>query len=211
MILLMVKQSQEMLEILNVEDIDYKKININRRKTKKTQIMICDTHRRFDDFISKIKYRKNGNYEDIPHFVITKLGHVYQLFDSDYYSNTFDDVKTNKRQIKIAIENLGWLSKNTITGFLYNWIGDPYRSDPHVRNWRNKFFWDKYNEEQMNSLKNLCKYLCEKHKIPFMFVGANGYFKNSPNFNGIVCKSNFSDIYMDINPSFNFKIFQKNE
>jgi hypothetical protein len=27
------------------------------------------------------------------------------------------------------------------------------------------------------------------------------------NFKGIVCKSNFSSIYTDINPSFNFKVF----
>jgi hypothetical protein len=67
--------------------------------------------------------------------------------------------------IKIAIENLGWLNKNTITGVLNNWIGDPYRSEPHIRNWRNHYFWDKYGETQLLSLSNLCDGLCDKHKI----------------------------------------------
>ena len=81
--------------------MDKKKLNVIRRKTKKTQIVLYDTQRRFDDFISKIKYRKNGNYDDVPHFVISKLGHIYQLYDTNHYSNTFNDPKIDKKQIKM--------------------------------------------------------------------------------------------------------------
>lgn len=200
-----------MLKIYDVEILDKKKINVTRKKTKKTQILLYDTNRRIEDFINKIKYRRNGKYDDVPHFVISKMGTTYQLFDTNYYSNTFDDPKIDKRQIKIALENLGWLNKNTITGFLFNWINDPYRSEPYIKSWRNRFYWDKYNEEQLKSLKMLCEFLIEKHNIPNRFVGANGYFSNAPNFDGIVCKSNFSDIYTDINPSFNFNIFSNDE
>jgi hypothetical protein len=112
--------------------------------------------------------------------------------------------------IKIAIENLGWLNKNTITGVLNNWIGDPYRSEPHIRNWRNHYFWDKYGETQLLSLSNLCDDLCDKHKILKQVVPSQGYLENISNFKGIVCKSNFSTIYTDINPSFNFRIFFNN-
>lgn len=200
-----------MLKIYDVEILDKKTINVNRRKTKKTQIVLCDTNRRIDDFINKIKYRKNGKYEDIPHFVISKMGTIYQIYDTNYYSNTFNDPTIDKKQIKIAIENLGWLNKNTITGFLFNSIGDPYRSEPYIRSWRNRHYWDKYNQDQMTCLKDLCTHLMEKHNIKNMFVGSNGYFSNAPNFDGIVCKSNFSDIYTDINPSFNFNIFTEND
>jgi hypothetical protein len=160
-----------------------------------------------DNFISKLKYRRNGKYENIPHFVITKMGVVYQLFDTKYSSNTFNDPNTDKKQIKIAIENLGWLNKNTITGFLNNWIGDPYRSEPHIRNWRNHYFWDKYTDEQKSSLVKLCSLLCEEHKIPYHTVPSQGYIENLTKFRGIVCKSNFLNIYTDINPSFDFRIF----
>jgi N-acetyl-anhydromuramyl-L-alanine amidase AmpD len=192
----------------DVEILD--NLNIVKRKSKKTQILLYDTQRRVDDFINKIRYRKNGGYEDVPHFVVSKLGMVYKLFDPNHSSKTFHNPQIDKKQIKIAIENLGWLNKNTITGVLNNWIGDPYRSEPHIRNWRNHYFWDKYNDSQMESLSQLCEDLCEKHGIFKQVVPSQGYLENVSNFKGIVCKSNFSNIYTDINPSFNFRIFFNN-
>ena len=192
----------------DVEILD--NLNIVKRKSKKTQILLYDTQRRVDDFINKMRYRKNGGYEDIPHFIVSKLGVVYKLFDPNHSSKTFYNPQVDKKQIKIAIENLGWLNKNTITGVLNNWIGDPYRSEPHIRNWRNYYFWDKYNDSQMESLSELCEDLCEKHGIFKQIVPSQGYLENVSNFNGIVCKSNFSNIYTDINPSFNFRIFFNN-
>ena len=49
------------------------------------------------------------------------------------------------------------------------------------------------------------------HEIPKQTVPSQGYLENISNFKGIVCKSNFSSIYTDINPSFNFKMFVENE
>jgi hypothetical protein len=129
------------------------------------------------------------------------------LFDTNYSSNTFNNSKVDKKIIKIAIENLGWLNKNTITGFLNNWIGDTYRSEPHIRSWRNYYFWDKYGETQMKVIAELCENLCEKHDIFKQTVPSQGFIENASNFNGIVCKSNYSSIYTDINPSFNFRVF----
>lgn len=195
-----------MLVIHNVDVLDKSKLNVVRRKSKKTQILLYDTQRRSDDFINKLKYRRNGKYDDIPHFIITKLGTVYQLFDTHHSSNTFNDPKNDKKMIKIAIENLGWLQKNTITGFLNNWIGDSHRVEPHIRSWRNYFFWDKYNDAQMESLSELCDHLCDNHNIFKQVVPSQGYLENVSYFKGIVCKSNFSNIYTDINPSFNFRL-----
>ena len=192
----------------DVEILD--NLNIVKRKSKKTQILLYDTQRRIDDFINKIRYRKNGGYVDVPHFVVSKLGIVYRLFDPNHSSKTFYNSQIDKKQIKIAIENLGWLNKNTITGVLNNWIGDPYRSEPHIRNWRNHYFWDKYEDSQMETLSQLCEDLCEKHGIFKQVVPSQGYLENVSNFKGIVCKSNFSNIYTDINPSFNFRIFFNN-
>lgn len=200
-----------MLTIKDIEILNDHKLNIYRRRTKKTQILLYDTQRRADDFLSKIRYRKNGKYEDIPHFLITKLGTIYEIFPTEYSSKTFDEPKIDRRLIKIAIENLGWLSKNTITGFLNNWIGDPYRSEPFVRGWREYYFWDRYTEQQFTSLSNLCDYLCNEYSINKKVVPSQGYMENAHKFKGVVCKSNFSNIYTDINPSFNFKIFFKDE
>ena len=106
---------------------------------------------------------------------------------------------------------MGWLNKNTITGFLSNWIGDPYRTEPFVSNWRNYHFWDKYNDLQLEKISTLCQNLCTEHNIPYNIVPSQGYMENVINFSGIVCKSNFSNIYTDINPSFDFKFFLNNE
>jgi N-acetyl-anhydromuramyl-L-alanine amidase AmpD len=193
--------------VQGVEILDNVDLKIIKKKSKKTQIFLYDTQRRMDDFLGKIKYRLNGEYEDVPHYVVSKLGVIYQLFDTNHSSNTFDDPHIDKKQIKIAIENLGWLNKDTITGVLYNWIGDPYRGEPHIRNWRNYYFWDVYSETQLKSLSELCNELCDKHNITKQVVPSHGYFENASNFRGIVCKSNFSSIYTDINPSFNFGFF----
>ena len=199
-----------MLVIHDIETIDKEKLNIVKKKSKKTQILLFDTQRRVDDYVNKIKNRKNGKYEDVPHYIVSKLGMVYEVFDTNYSSITFGDSKKDRKIIKIAVENLGWLNKNTITGILNNWIGDPYRSEPHIRSWRNYYYWDKYNDTQMQSISELCDTLCDKHEIYKQVVPSQGYLENASNFKGIVCKSNFSSIYTDINPSFNFRVFFNN-
>ncbi|MFA6089740.1 MAG: N-acetylmuramoyl-L-alanine amidase [Candidatus Woesearchaeota archaeon] len=200
-----------MLTIQDVEVFDKKNLNYKKTKAKKSQILLCDTHRRITDYIHMIKYRRNGKYDDIPHFIITKMGDVYQILDTKDYSTTFGDIKLDRKVIKVAIENLGWLNKNTMNGMLTNWIGDPYRNDPHIRNWRGHFFWDKYPNEQLDIVYQLCNELCEKHNIEKQIVPSQGYFNQASKFNGVLCKSNYSDIYTDINPSFNFKIFFKDD
>lgn len=199
-----------MLEILNAESLSDVKLNINRHRTKKTQIFLYDTQRRLDDFIMKLKYRNDGKYDDIPHYIVTKSGNVIKVFDTNYSSRTFG-IKHDNKLVKVAIENLGWLNKNTITGVLYNWIGDPYRGEPFIKKWRDYYFWDPYSEEQLNTLVSLCKDICKEHKIPYQTVPSQGYISNVIKFTGIVCKSNFVNIYTDINPSFNFNIFYKDD
>jgi len=198
-----------MLIIEEEISLDKKKLKITKRKTKKSIICLFDTQRRYNDYINKIKYRYNGEYEDIPHYVITKLGRVHNIFDTDYSSKTFDIKEIDNKTIKIALENLGWLNKNTITGVYTNWIGDIYRGDPYIKNWRNRFYWDGYTNAQLDSLKKLCLMLCDKHDINKRIVSSNGYLNINKLtiFNGILCKSNFSNIYSDINPSFDFMGF----
>ena len=199
-----------MLEVLKVDGLNSENLNINKKNSKKTQNFLYDTGRKTNDFLKKIKYRNNGKYDEVPHFIVTKLGVIYQLFDTKYYSKTLDIKKIDKRFIKIALENLGWLNKNTITGFLSNWIGDPYRSQPFTQNWRNYYFWDEYSDVQMESLYSLCEKLSVEYNIPNEIISSQEEEKII-NFSGIVCKSNYSNIYTDINPSFNFRIFEKNE
>lgn len=182
--------------------------NVNHtRKTKKTQIFLYDTQRRYVDFLSKLKFRHNLNYEYIPHYIITKSGQIIETLDPKYSTKIFNDKKIDNKLITIALENLGWLTKNTITGILHNWIGDPFRGETYTKKWRDSYFWDPYSSEQINSLVLLTQKLCNDFKIPYQTVPSQGYLSNVIKFKGIVCKSNFSNIYKDINPSFKFEYF----
>lgn len=198
-----------MLEILNAEVLEDKKKILKRSKTKKRQILLQDTHRRIDDYFMMLKHRKNGKYVDVPHFCIDKLGNVYQILDTEYTTTTFGKNRLDSKQIKISLENLGWLNKNTITGIYINWINDPFRGQPFLKSWRNYYYWDAYTDEQMNALAKLVFELCTQHDITYKAVPSSGLLKNPENLSGILSKSNFSDIYTDINPSFNFNIFEQ--
>lgn len=200
-----------MVTIQDIEILKSHELNVIKRKTKKTQILLYDTQRRADDFINKIKYRLNGKYPDVPHYLITKSGNIFQLFNPNHSSVTFNDPQIDKKQIKIALENLGWLNKNTINGFLFNWVNDPYRAQPMIKGWRNRYYWDVYTPEQMESVYDLCNHLCKEYSIKKQIVTSQGFYENARNLAGIVCKSNFSDIYTDINPSFNFRLFLNEE
>lgn len=200
-----------MLEVQNVENLSDITFNITKRKSRKTQIFLYDTQRRVDDFIMKLKYRNDGEYDDIPHYIVTKSGKVLKILDTNYSTKTFGTKNIDNKLVKIAVENLGWLNKNTITGVLHNWIGDPYRSEPYIKKWREFYFWDRYTEEQIKSLVTLCKMTCKEHNIPYQTVPSQGYLSNVIKFTGIVCKSNFLNIYTDINPSFNFNNFYKED
>lgn len=196
-----------MIETQKIDILNEKKLNVVRKVSKKKQILLYDTQRRSNDYIMKLRYRNNEKYDDIPHYLITKTGIIYKIFNPKYSSKTFGDQITDRKQIKIALENLGWLKKNTITGVLNNWIDDPYRLEPFIQKWRGYFFWDMYPNDQIISLVKLCKDLCLEHEIPYQTVPSQGFFENATKFNGIVCKSNFQTIYTDINPSFDLKKF----
>jgi len=198
---------QEMLVIHNAEILDSTNLNIVTNKTKKKQIVLFDSGRRSHDYFMKLKYRKNGEYEDVPHFLVSKLGFIYKIFDTKFYSRTFDDDKLNKKQIKICLENLGWLNKNTITGVMYNWIGDKYRGEPFLHERKGHYYWDSYTCEQINSLVKLVNHLSNQHNIPLNTPKDQDFVTNYRNFEGILSKSNFENIYKDINHSLNFNIF----
>lgn len=189
-----------------ITKLELKNKFIIKRKTKKSQILLYDTHRKINDFLVKIKNRDFTSKNTIPHFIVCKNGSILNLFDMDHYSLMFEK-DIDKRQIKIAFENLGWLKKN-IMGQSLNWIGDKTLVKPFFKRWREQNNWDPYTEEQMNSFFFLLDYLCEKHGIENNLKDDYEKINNIKKYKGILLKSDVSDIYTDINPSF-FKL--KNE
>jgi len=188
--------------MLEIQEIELKIKISNKRKYKKNQIMLFDTFRSIDNYISKLKFRKNGEYQDVPHFVVSKKGEIFKILDPNLCSQTFNDPKVDKRLIKIAIENNGYLEKNNLIDKYINWIGDTHKGEIYTHPWKNKIYWDKYTDIQLIKVQELCDYICDEFKIKNNIVPTNNVIENINNFKGISFKSNYSNIYKDINPSF---------
>ena len=108
---------------------------VGNYKNKK-QILLTHTARNIKDYISGLKYRLNGNYKKLPHYVISREGEIYQIIPPETYSNYIDIKTYNKSAIIISLENLGWLRKNPLKGGYINWIGNIYKDRIYERKWR---------------------------------------------------------------------------
>ena len=178
------------------------------KNNKKTQIILSDTKRDCKNYIQSLKYRYNNNNPYLPHYVISKTGEVYNIIDPKMYSNYMENDVYDKKSIIICLENFGWLKKNTLDTSYSNWIGDIYRKKVYEKKWRGYFFWDRYEDKQIESLTTLIKELCNEFKIPTECLGHNVRQDGVENFKGIVTRSNYDSYYKDVNPAFDFKLLK---
>jgi N-acetyl-anhydromuramyl-L-alanine amidase AmpD len=184
-------------------------VNFDKNKKKK-QIILCHSFRNYDEYLNSLKYRLNGKYDKIPNYFITKNGEILNLISDDSYSNFFFDSSINKNSVIICLENLGWIEKTPLGLSYSNWIGDIYSKSVFERKWRNKLFWEPYPKEQIDSLISLSKKLIKKFSIDNKFIGHNTKVEGIKLFNGIVCRSNYNNVFTDLSPSFDFEYFKKN-
>jgi hypothetical protein len=189
--------------------IKFEKFNNFEKNKKKTQIIICHTFRPINHYLNSLKYRKNGNYDRIPNFVIGQDGKIIKLIPEDGYTNCLNNEISSKNSIIICLENLGWLNKIPISDKYKNWIGDQYTGEVFIKKWRDKLYWAKYTEPQMESLIDLSKKLLKKFSINKTFIGHNTKVDGVKIFNGIVCKSNYDNKFTDLSPAFDFEKFKK--
>jgi N-acetyl-anhydromuramyl-L-alanine amidase AmpD len=173
----------------------------------KGQIVLTHTSRELKSYLQSIKTRYSGKYDKIPHYVIGRDGVIHKLLDDLEYTKYFRKMQMNKNSITISLENLGWLLKQPLTDYYINWIGDIYKGKVFERKWRGYYFWQPYTDEQINSLYLLLKDITDKFNIEFNIVGHNTIINGVEKLNGIICRSNFTEKYTDINPSFDFELF----
>lgn len=167
--------------------------------------MLTHTSRGINYYMMGLKYRYGGKYEKIPNYLISKDGNIKNFFEPKYSSNYFGVKKIDNRSIIICLENNGWLKKHHLSGKFMNWIGDIYFNKPFEKKWRGYGFWDSYTDEQYEALSGLILELTEEFDIPLEYVGHNTKVTGVENFKGITSRSNYSDIYTDVSPSFDFE------
>lgn len=177
------------------------------KSKNKKQIMLVHTGREVSDYIKSLKYRNNGEYNKLPHYVISREGEIFGIIPPETYSMYSNVKKINKQNIIICLENLGWVRKNPLKNNFINWIGNTYNGEVYEKKWRGYNFWQPYTEKQMESLTLLTKQLCEDFNIPKNVIGHNVKVDNADRFNGITTNSNYYSNITDLNPAFDFNIF----
>ena len=175
----------------------------------KNQILLTHTGRNVLDFITSLKYRFNGKPLRSPHYLITRDGKVIQVLDDMINSNFSNNDRVNSKSIVVSLENLGWLEKVPLKKHHINWIGNIYKGEVKDRKWRDYYFWQPYTDVQLEKTTELCRELCEKHKIELRCVGHNTKVKGIESYLGIITKSNFDDFATDLSPAFDFEKFNK--
>jgi len=186
-----------------------KEFKINKTHKAKKQIILCHTSREVEEYLASLKFRYNGKYDKVPHYIIKKDGDVLQLLENTKAPNFFFNEKVNNISIFISLENLGWLERKPLSSDYINWKGSIYKGDVHEKKWRDYFFWDLYPEKQVESLVELCFSLCDEMKIEKRCSGHNTKMEGMINFEGIASRSNYDSRFTDLSPSFNFENFLK--
>jgi N-acetyl-anhydromuramyl-L-alanine amidase AmpD len=179
------------------------------KQKKKHQIILTHTGRNVENYLVSLRYRYNGKFDRIPNYVIKKNGDILQLLNDIEHTNYFKEPNINRNGIIICLENLGWLEKQPLENQYVNWIGDIYNGKPFERKWRDYFFWDKYSDEQIDSLTTLCKTIIKEKRMNKDIIGHNTKVRNVELFEGIVTKSNFDSNITDVSPAFDFEKFRK--
>lgn len=189
------------------ESIEFKPIGDS---DVKKQIILCETKRSVKNYIYSLKYRYNSNNKFLPNYVISRNGEIYEIMKPLNYSNFMNNKNIDQNSIIICLENLGWLEKNPLENTYVNWIGDIYKEEVFEKRWRDKIYWQPYdNKKQIENLVSLLIELCEKCNIPKICTETNVIQMGIENFKGVVSKSSFSMKNKDLNPSFNFKLLEK--
>jgi N-acetyl-anhydromuramyl-L-alanine amidase AmpD len=175
----------------------------------KKQIILTHTSRDVEEYLTSLKYRMNGKFTRIPHYIIAKDGSIIQTLSEEHYSDFFNYSQINEESIIISLENLGWLEKVPLKDQYTNWIGNIYKGVPYEKKWRDYFLWEPYTEAQMVSTAELCIKIVNKHNIEKKSVGHNTRISGIEDFGGIVSRSNYKNDFTDVSPAFNFETFVK--
>lgn len=197
-----------------IDNTKYKLTDNNYYKESydKTQVVIGHSYRPGMQHYGSWIYRINGKNKKTSTFTIDKKGLIYQHYDPIYYSDFVGKLQ-DKASISITLENMGWFKKDNMVDRYVDWLGNSYKrksEDVMMKRWRNYTYWDRYSEEQMNSLVSLVNKLCKDFNISKEFIGHNVYDENVDLYKGITFRSNYHQEMTDVSPAFDMEFFKKN-
>jgi hypothetical protein len=175
----------------------------------KNKIILAGSLRADNNHIIRLQNKELGQTKTWNTFTISREGIIYQHYDPKYYSDFIDNEEIDKYSISIVLENMGAVYKNE-QNILVNLIGEICSGDNIIKkSWNGLLFWDCYTNKQFDSTILLCKKLCTDFGIENKTIGFNNYHKDALKYEGILSRSNLSDEFTDLNPSFNFLKFKE--
>ena len=176
----------------------------------KKNIILCSTNRDITNYLISLKFRYLKEYSRIPHYIITKTGTVLKLLNDTDVGYFFQNSDIDNESIVICFENLGWFEKEVQNNGFKDCFGNIYKEvEVFEKKWRDKFFWDKFTEQQMNVVYPLLDKICTENNIKKNFIGHNTKVKGFNKFEGILIKSNINQRFLDLNPSFDYDYLKK--
>lgn len=180
-------------------------------KSNKTQIILGGSLRKDSNYIKHLKIKDNGNTKRWCTYTITREGKIYEHYDSkNLYTDYMGVKEIDKKSISIVLENMGMVFFDNSREAFVNWIDEICNEKMvYERQWKSYRYWEKYTDEQYDSLANLCTTLCKDHNIRLDCVGHNVFDPDAVDFEGIVTRSNIDSDYTDLNPSFDYQKFLK--
>ena len=189
---------------MHIDKETYKIKPENRYKTKtpKTQIVIAVSIRKNGHHITRLQHKDYGKTKRWNTYTISRDGKVYQHYDDKYHTDFLGIKEGDKRSISIVLENMGVLFQAGAHKYI-NWLNEACDEEKVVeREWLGYDFWERFPDEQLESLVELCRELCEKHSIPKEIVEFSTYHKQISKFKGIAFRSNYIEDSSDLNPLF---------
>lgn len=176
----------------------------------KKNIILCSTNRDITNYLISLKYRYLKEYSRIPHYIITKTGTVLQLLNDTDVGYFFQNPEIDNESIVICFENLGWFEKEVQNNGFKDCFGNIYKEvEVFEKKWRDKFYWDFFTEQQKNIIYPLLEKICTENNIKKRFIGHNTKVKGFNKFEGVLIRSNISQRYLDLNPSFDCEFLTK--
>jgi N-acetyl-anhydromuramyl-L-alanine amidase AmpD len=177
---------------MEIKEILIKPISFNK-KVKKNTILLVDTY----NVAENVSNKRHKNHSRFPHYIVKKDGSIIKTLN---HWDTPQGFGVDNNHLIVALECLGELIGDTPV----NIFGIPQVGTIHNRGWRNYNQFDAYTSEQIEALKFLCQKLLSELNIP-KTVHENNFTVTEITY-GIVYRSNLTKRYLDINPSFPFKI-----
>lgn len=185
---------------------DYNRYNV---KAPKSQIVISNGLRKKNYHIVHLQNKELGRTKTWNTFTIDRKGKIFQHYDPEYHTDFLNKKNTDKHIISIVLENAGVLFKTKDNKYV-NWINEEIDGERVVeKKWLGYYYWETYNQKQLDSLSQLCDYLCDNYNIPKKIIEFKHYHKEIHKFKGIAFRENHINDSSDINPLLSINKFNE--